>query len=451
MEKLAKDIYAVSKKQLNIQIYAAGEYGDIKLSSDLFEAVSKGTVEMGFGATLTWAAGKISGGDFWYAVPFGLSAKDMHAWLFRGGGLEIWRETYEPFNIIPFPVGNTGGAMGGWFRNKITDTSDFMGMNIRMTGLHAKIMQKVGANRIWMRANETLNAYNKGEIDAIVLLGPYADERFNLHKGPKYYYYPGWQEPGGVLSLIINKKAWGDLPEHLQKTIEIVSGNTYQYVYNQFETLNSLALKELQNEGVELIEFPPAVMEEFRRLSKEVLEEESAKNKDFKRIYEAFKKFKEENIDSGWGKILDDAVYSDKMSGLIKELSNSKVAKAHQKGNNSLIITLSGDLSFSSNSAIPKPALSTEIKRASKIIGDHAASIKLIRVEGHTDSAGVEMANWKLSLERARAVADLLIKDGIKHSLIRAIPYGPSDPIVPNEKNEDDRRKNRRVEIVIEF
>lgn len=452
MEKFAKDVFDISNGQLNIEYFAAKEYKGIE-RSEVFDLVSGGVVEMGFGTSIDWASDRIPGSDFWYAVPFGLNAKGMYAWLHRGGGLEIWRETYEQFNLIPFPVGNIGGAMGGWFRNKIEEISQIKGITIRTWGLHSKVMIALGAKTNSKTAAKALDDYNKGEMDAIVGLGPFSDQMFKFYRGPKYYYYPGWQEPGGVLSLIINKNAWKKLPEHLQKTIEIVCGNTYHYIYNQFESMNSKALKEFKNiEDVKLIEFPPEVMDEFRRLTKEVLEEESAKNKDFKRIYEAFKKFKKENIDSGWDKILDDSVYSERMLELISELSNSKVVKARQKGNNSVIITLSGDLSFSSNSAIPKPALSSEIKRSAKIIRDYSTSIKLIKVEGHTDSVGDEMVNWKLSMNRAIAVKELLIENDIGSPLlIKAIPYGPSVPIVLDEKNEEDRRQNRRVEIIIEF
>jgi TRAP-type mannitol/chloroaromatic compound transport system substrate-binding protein len=453
IEKFANDVKSISDGKLEIEYYAAKEYKDIN-PFEIFDAVSNGTVEMGFGASLSWAADKIPGSDFWYAIPFGLSAEDMHAWLYRGGGLELWREVYDPLNVIPFPIGNTGGAMGGWFRDKIEKISDFEDTNIRTIGIHAKVMKELGASTKWISAPRALDAYNKGEMDAIVGLGPFSDQRFKLYRGPKHYYYPGWQEPGGVLSLIINKTAWENLPEPLQKTIEIACGNTYQYIYNQFENLNSLALKELQREGVEIIEFPPEVMDEFRRLTKEILEEEARKSPQFDKIYKAFKKFKEENIDSGWGKILDDAVYSERMLKLINELSNSRVAKARQRGNNSVVITLSGDLSFSTNSAIPKPALSAEIERAAKIIAGYSTSIKLIKVEGHTDRQGDECTNWKLSKERAEAVVTLLTEDknriGIDKKLIKAIAYGEDSPIADNNTREG-RRQNRRVEIVIEF
>ncbi|NIM12329.1 MAG: hypothetical protein GTO45_09465 [Candidatus Aminicenantes bacterium] len=112
IEKFANDVKVISNGQLYIEIYSAGEYENIK-PYDVFDAVSMGKVEMGFGTSPYWGGEKIPGSNFLYAVPFGLSARDMHAWLYRGGGLKLWREMYEPFNLIPFPVGNTGGAMGG--------------------------------------------------------------------------------------------------------------------------------------------------------------------------------------------------------------------------------------------------------------------------------------------------------------------------------------------------
>ncbi|NIM12326.1 MAG: hypothetical protein GTO45_09450 [Candidatus Aminicenantes bacterium] len=119
--------------------------------------------------------------------------------------------------------------------------------------------------------------------------------------GPKYYYHPGWHEPGGVLALIVNKKAWDSLTPDLKKTIETVCGNTYGFIYNQFQTMNARALKELQDkEKVKLMEFPKEVLDRLEQLSRDVLEEEAKKDPQFKRVYEAFKKFKEENKAYGW-------------------------------------------------------------------------------------------------------------------------------------------------------
>ncbi len=340
---------------------------------------------------------------------------------------------------------------GGWFNKKIEKIEDFNGLDMRLYGFGAEVLKKFGANPKWMIAADALDAFSKKEIEAIVCLGPYHDQWYKFHKVAKYYYYPGWQEPGGVISLIINKEAWDELPDHLKKTIESVCGNTYHYIYNQFENMNSVALRELQiKENVILKTFPPEVLEKLRKKSKEVLDEEAKKNPQFNKIYKSFKKFKEENIDAGWGKIVEEAVYPEWMSKIINELGKLSVVSARQEGNNSMVVSLSGDTSFAFNSATPTTTLSAEITRIAKIIGDYSLSIKLIRVEGHTDSQGSPYNNWVLSRERAYAVVKLLTENGIKPSLIKLIPYGPENPIADN-KTEAGRRKNRRVEIVIEF
>jgi TRAP-type mannitol/chloroaromatic compound transport system substrate-binding protein len=304
IEKFAKDINDASNGQLYVTVFAAREpIEDINKSlepHDVFDAVSNGTIEIGFGAPVYWTE-KVPGCEFMYAVPFGLDEKGMYAWLYKGGGLEIWKELFEPHHIVPFPMGNAGEAMGGWFDRKIEKIEDFNGLNIRMSGFCSEVYRKLGANEIWMVAGEALEAFKQGKINAIVCQGPFHDQDHKFYRGPKYYYYPGWQEPGGVLALIINKKTWDALPGNLKKSIEVVCGNTYQFISNQFESMNARALRELQEkEKVTLIEFPPVVLSRLEKVSVEILEEEAAKNPQFKRVYEAFKKFKQENKAYGW-------------------------------------------------------------------------------------------------------------------------------------------------------
>ena len=305
IEKFAKDIKAVSNGQLDIKVYAALEpieYINKSLEPhDVFEAVSKGTVEIGFGASVYWAK-KVPACEFMFSVPFGLGEKGMYAWLYKGGGLELWTELFEPHHIIPFPIGNAGEVMGGWFNKKIEKIDDFKGMNIRMSGFCSEVYKKLGAKEIWMVAGKALDAFKQGKINAIICQGPYHDQHHRFHRGgPKYYYYPGWHEPGGMLSLIVNEKAWNSLPAHLKEKIEKVRKTTYPFISNQFQSMNARKLRELQEHyKVTLIEFPDSVLNRLEQVSREVLEEEAKNDPQFKRVYEAFKKFKRENKVYGW-------------------------------------------------------------------------------------------------------------------------------------------------------
>jgi len=70
-----------------------------------------------------------------------------------------------------------------------------------------------------------------------------------------------------------------------------------------------------------------------------------------------------------------------------------------------------------------------------------------IGVEGHTDSVGSPQSNKKLSDDRANAVVKEIVAQGIDASRLSAVGYGQERPIADN-KTEEGRAKNRRVELV---
>lgn len=240
------------------------------------------------------------------AVPFGMTAKAMNAWLYYGGGLELWREMYEPFNLIPFPTGNSGVQMGGWFKKKIESVADLQGLKMRIPGLGGKVLAKAGGTPILLSGGELYTALERGIIDATEWAGPYHDKRLGLYRAAKYYYYPGWHEPGTTLELIINRTAWQSLPENLQKIVETAATALNQKMFAEFEALNIKALRELQDKyHVKVLEFPPEVINKLKQLTVETLDEEAAKNADFKKVYEAYKQFQKDN--RAWNAISDDA------------------------------------------------------------------------------------------------------------------------------------------------
>ena len=215
--QFANDIETISDGRLQIQVYAGGE---LVPALQTFDAVSQGTVQMGHGAAYYWA-GKVPAAQFMSTVPFGMTAKGMNAWLYSGGGLELWREIYKPFNIIPFPAGNSGVQMGGWFKKKITTVADLKGLKMRIPGLGGKVLAKAGGTPILLAGGEVYTALERGAIDATEWVGPYHDQRLGLYQAAQYYYYPGWHEPGTTLELIVNTQAWKSLPTDLQRIVEI--------------------------------------------------------------------------------------------------------------------------------------------------------------------------------------------------------------------------------------
>jgi len=305
VERFAKDIETMSAGRLKIQVFAGGQLVPALQS---FDAVSQGSVQMGHGAAYYWA-GKVPAAQFMSAVPFGMTAKGMNAWFYGGDGLKLWRELYKPFDLVPFPMGNSGVQMGGWFNKKIESIADLKGLKMRIPGLGGKVLAKAGGNPVLMAGGELYTALERGTLDATEWVGPYHDERLGLHRAAKYYYAPGWHEPGTTLELIVNKTAYDGLPADLQKIIEVAATATNQWIYAQFETRNLSALRKLEQEHhIKVNYFPSDVLAKLKSLTQEVLEEEAANDPEFARIYAAFKQFRAEM--DAWSAVSENAYYA---------------------------------------------------------------------------------------------------------------------------------------------
>ena len=290
VERMAHDIELMSNGRLKIQVYAAGQLVPALQS---FDAVSQGTVEMGHGAAYYWS-GKIPAAQFMSAVPFGMTAKGMNAWFYGGDGLKLWRELYAPFNLVPFPVGNSGVQMGGWFNKRIDSIADLEGLKMRIPGLGGKVLAKAGGNPVLLAGGEIYTALERNTIDATEWVGPFHDERLGLYRAAKYYYYPGWHEPGTALQMIVNQQAWESLPPDLQKIVETAAMAASQWMYSQFEASNLAALGRLREHDIEVLAFPPQVLAKLRVLATETLEEEAAKDPAFDKVYRSYKAFQQQ-------------------------------------------------------------------------------------------------------------------------------------------------------------
>jgi TRAP-type mannitol/chloroaromatic compound transport system substrate-binding protein len=288
-EKFAEDVRTMSNGRLDIHVYAGGE---LVPALQVFDAVSQGQIEMGHGSPYYWA-GKVPEAQFFSSVPFGMTAKGMNAWLYNGGGLELWQEIYKPFNLTAFPMGNTGVQMGGWFNKEINSLEDVKGLRMRIPGLGGKVFKKAGGNPVLMAGGEIYTALERGTIDATEWVAPFHDMRLGLNRAAKFYYYPGWHEPGTVFELMINDAKWMTLPEDLQRIVEVSAAATSEWIYAQMEFHNQQALIELKTkQNIQILEFPEEVLLELKRLTKETLDESAAENPEFKRVYDAYENFR---------------------------------------------------------------------------------------------------------------------------------------------------------------
>lgn len=286
-ERLAERVATMSGGRLTIKVYAGGE---LVPPLEVFDAVSRGTAELGHGAAYYWK-GKVPAAQFFTAVPFGLSTSEMNAWLSKGGGQALWDEAYAPFGVKPLVVGNTGMQMGGWYNKEINALDDLKGLKIRMPGLGGEVLSKLGATTVNLPGGEVFTALQTGAIDASDWVSPYNDLAFGLHKAAKFYYYPGWQEPQAVLELLINQQAFDSLPADLQAILSEAARAASQDMLDDYVYHNALALDELKQQGALLKRFPDEVLDALQRESEVVLGELAAQSELNGRIWASMKAF----------------------------------------------------------------------------------------------------------------------------------------------------------------
>ncbi len=292
-EMFAERVKKMSGGRLEIQVYAGGE---LVPPLGTFDAVSQGTVECGSGASYYWA-GKEPALQWFAAVPFGLNAQGINSWFYAGGGMKLWEEAYGQFNIVPRPGGNTGVQMGGWFNREIKTIDDFKGLKMRIPGLGGKVVSKAGGTVVLLAGGEIFTSLERGVIDATEWVGPMHDLRMGFYQAAKYYYYPGWHEPGTCLDLMFNKKAWDELPDDLKMIVDTAAMYNNLWTLSEFEAQNGQALEELVvKHKVKLKRFPAEVLKSLKKLSDETLEEEAKKSPIATKTHEAFKKFQKQ-----WG------------------------------------------------------------------------------------------------------------------------------------------------------
>lgn len=303
-ENFAELVARMSGGRLKVKVYGAGQ---LVPAMEVFDAVSQGTVEMGHGASYYWK-GKSPTTALFTTIPFGLNAQEMNGWLHYGGGMALWRELYEPFNLIPLAAGNTGVQMAGWFNREINSLADLKGLKMRIPGLGGEVISRMGVEAVNIPGGDLYIAMQTGVIDATEWVGPYNDLAFGFHQVAKYYYYPGWHEPGPTLELMVNKQAFSSLPDDLQAIVEVAARAINQDMLDDYTARNNGALKELvETHGVEVRPLPDEVLAELNRVTDQVLEEIANKDPLFKRVYESQNAFKTGVMD--YHKISEEAYY----------------------------------------------------------------------------------------------------------------------------------------------
>jgi TRAP-type mannitol/chloroaromatic compound transport system substrate-binding protein len=286
----ASKVKAMSGGKFEITTHAPGE---LVPALGTVDAVQNGTVECAntapyyyFGKDETFALG--------CAIPFGLNSRQMTAWMYEGNGLKLLRDFYKNYNIVNFPMGNTGAQMGGWFRKPIASLKDFKGTKFRVGGFAGKVIERIGGVPQNIPGGEIYQALEKGTIDAAEWVGPYDDLKLGFYKVAKNYAYPGWWEGGPQLDLHINAKAYEALSAENKAIIESAAAYAHVDMQAKYDGKNSAALRQLVAGGAKLFPFPKDMMDAAFKEAMALYSEISAKNPNWKKVYDDYAAFRKD-------------------------------------------------------------------------------------------------------------------------------------------------------------
>ena len=283
-----KRIDTVSNGSIKIKFF---EPGALVPPLEVFDAVSTGAVDAGWSTAGYWA-GKIPAVQFFTAVPFGPNASEFLAWYHEGGGKQLWEEIYARHNLHPVQCELISPEASGWFKNEITSLDDLKGLKMRFFGLGAKVMDKIGANTQLLAGGDIYPALELGTIDATEFAMPSIDLDLGFYQIAKHYYFPGWHQPASALELMINLDKWNALSESQKAQIEATCSENVVKTLAMAESRQPKALEELQSKGVTLHRWSDEVLAELEAAWFEVVEEESASNEDFARVWNSLSEFR---------------------------------------------------------------------------------------------------------------------------------------------------------------
>ena len=291
-ELTCRRVGEITDGKFQIRPFASGE---IVPATQVLDAVQAGTVEVGHTPTYYYF-GKDPAFTFGTSALFGLNQRQNFAWWYFGGGAEAMAPLFKEYGCVGFPAGGTGCQMGGWFRKEIKTIADLKGLKFRVGGMAGLALTKLGVVPQMIAGSDVYPALEKGTIDAAEWVGPYDDEKLGFNKVAKYYYYPGWWEAGPMTMTLINEKKWNELPKTYQAALTTASAETCHWMVAKYDAQNPTALRRLVGSGTILRQFPKPVMEACEKAVFELYGELMTKSAHWKRIYPAWKKFRDEQF-----------------------------------------------------------------------------------------------------------------------------------------------------------
>lgn len=286
--ELAERVKRATGGELVFKFY---EPNQLVPAADTVNAVAAGKVAAAW-AGAGWFAAKDATFNFFSSVPFGPDIPEYMAWMYDGGGLQLARAMFHAHGVHNIPCGMIPPEASGWFRKEIKSPSDLKGLRMRIFGMGALVMQKFGVTTEQDPPGEIFAKLKAGKLDAAEFSLPAMDLPLKLYEVAKYYYFPGWHQPATLFDLDINLAVWNALDDRYKATVELACSDIIREMIAKGDAAQSKAIKEIQGKGVKVRRWPAAMLVEFEKAWHQVVAEESAKNPNFKRVYDSYAAFR---------------------------------------------------------------------------------------------------------------------------------------------------------------
>jgi len=264
--------------------------GELSPPFEILENVGSGAIDAGW-SYAAYASGQAPAAALFGSIPFGPDPIKYVSWVHHGGGLELWREIYEPFNVVPMPCGVIISEAGGWYTNPIEGPDDLKGLNIRIGGLGGKVLAKLGANAMSLPVGEVSTSLETGRLDATELSFPLVDKLLGFDQVAKHYYFPGWHQPSGFIEFYMNKDVWDGMTDGQRRAVETACADVNLWAIGMASAGQGKALEGFQANGVEVKRFPAEVLDALSAAADQVFAEESEADPMFKRVVESYQAF----------------------------------------------------------------------------------------------------------------------------------------------------------------
>lgn len=295
-QEFADKVEQMSGGRLVIDVEPAGA---IVGAFEVLDAVDSGIVEMAHSWSGYWI-GRHPAAPFFASIPMSLEAPMYMAWFYDGGGIELWNRLYQDemgLNVLVRPVGVYHPETFAWSNRALRTVEDFRGLRFRTAGWWADVLREAGVAVVSMPAGEIYPSLERGVIDGAEFSTPWADRTLSFYEVTNYFTGPGMHQPAIVTELIINRRAFEQLPADLQAIVEVAAEAMVVRAWSRDLVESMNAIDYFIEQGQELVVVDEEAQHAFRELTFAYLDRLAAQNAFFAEVWDSVQDFYGRYID----------------------------------------------------------------------------------------------------------------------------------------------------------